>query len=125
MFSRILIANRGEIALRIVRAAKALGVETVCVYSTADKDGPWLRLADETVCIGEGPSADSYLRIDRIISAAEITQDPLFIAAIKIAFPKCFFRHLCGDKSFEMKSNGCFVLRKYNLNIIFQCHKIK
>ena len=49
MFSRILIANRGEIALRIIRAAKSLGVETVCVYSTADKDGPWLEFADKTV----------------------------------------------------------------------------
>ena len=73
MFGRILIANRGEIALRIVRAARELGVQTVCVYSEADADGPWLDLADEKVCIGKGPSAESYLRIDRIISAAEMT----------------------------------------------------
>src|SRR5436190_16752397 len=70
MFTRILIANRGEIALRIIRAARELGVETVCVYSTADRHGPWLEFADRTICIGEGPAKDSYLRIDRIISAA-------------------------------------------------------
>ena len=72
MFTRLLIANRGEIALRIIRAARELGIETVCVYSEADADGPWLEFADRTICIGPGPSAESYLRIDRIISAAEI-----------------------------------------------------
>jgi acetyl-CoA carboxylase biotin carboxylase subunit len=72
MFSRILIANRGEIALRIIRAARELGIETVCVYSQADKGAPWLEFADRTVCIGPGPAVESYLRIDRIISAAEI-----------------------------------------------------
>ena len=73
MFSRILIANRGEIALRIIRAARELDIETVCVFSEADADGPWLELADEKVCIGPGPATESYLRIDRIISAAEIS----------------------------------------------------
>ena len=72
MFSRILIANRGEIALRIIRAARELGIETVCVYSTADANGPWLDHADEKLCIGPGPASESYLRIDRIISAAEV-----------------------------------------------------
>ena len=72
MFRRILIANRGEIALRIIRAAKELGVEAVAVYSTADKDAPYLELADEAICIGPPRSADSYLDISRIISAAEV-----------------------------------------------------
>jgi acetyl-CoA carboxylase, biotin carboxylase subunit len=72
MFSRILIANRGEIALRIIRAARELGVETVCVYSQADRDGPWLEQADDAICIGPPPASESYLRIDRIISAAEV-----------------------------------------------------
>jgi acetyl-CoA carboxylase biotin carboxylase subunit len=74
MFERILIANRGEIALRIIRAARELGCETVCVYSEADKDGPWLEAADHAVCIGPGPAKDSYLRIDRIIAAAEVSK---------------------------------------------------
>ena len=72
MFSRILIANRGEIALRILRACKDLGIETVAVYSEADRDSLHLRYADETVCIGPAPSTDSYLNIPALIAAAEI-----------------------------------------------------
>ncbi|HYF15807.1 MAG TPA: acetyl-CoA carboxylase biotin carboxylase subunit [Phycisphaerales bacterium] len=72
MFKRVLIANRGEIALRIMRACKELGVETVCVYSSADKDAPYLRLADRAICIGPAPAKESYLNIARIIAAAEI-----------------------------------------------------
>jgi acetyl-CoA carboxylase biotin carboxylase subunit len=69
---RILIANRGEIALRVLRTCKELGVEAVCVYSQEDRDAIYLRQADESICIGPGPSASSYLDIPRIISAAEI-----------------------------------------------------
>ncbi len=72
-FSRILIANRGEIALRIIRACRELGIETVAVYSEADRHASYLALADETVCIGPAPSLQSYLDIPKIISAAEIT----------------------------------------------------
>ncbi len=72
MFHRILIANRGEIALRILRACKDLGIETVAVYSEADRDSLHLRYADETICIGPAPSGDSYLNIPAIIAAAEI-----------------------------------------------------
>jgi acetyl-CoA carboxylase biotin carboxylase subunit len=72
MFSKILIANRGEIALRIIRACKELGVQTAVVYSTADKDARYLQLADQSICIGNAPPAESYLNIPRIISAAEI-----------------------------------------------------
>lgn len=73
MFSKILVANRGEIALRIIRACKEMGVRTVAVYSTADAGSPHVHLADEAVCIGGPPSAQSYLNIPAIISAAEIT----------------------------------------------------
>ncbi len=72
MFSRILIANRGEVALRIIRACKELGVETVVVYSEADKNAGYLELADQAICIGPASPAESYLNIPRIISAAEI-----------------------------------------------------
>jgi acetyl-CoA carboxylase biotin carboxylase subunit len=72
MFSRILIANRGEIAVRIIRAAHELGVEVVAVYSTADKDSAHVRMADQAICIGAPPPAESYLNIPHLISAAEI-----------------------------------------------------
>jgi acetyl-CoA carboxylase, biotin carboxylase subunit len=72
MFQRILVANRGEIALRVIRACRDLGVEVVAVYSEADRDAPYLDLADEAICIGQAASTDSYLNIPRIISAAEI-----------------------------------------------------
>lgn len=72
MFKRILIANRGEIALRVIRACRELGIETVAVYSEADSNAIYLRHADETICIGPARSAQSYLDIPRIISAAEI-----------------------------------------------------
>ena len=73
MFHKILIANRGEIALRIIRTCKEMGIKTVAVYSTADKESLHVRFADEAVCIGAAPSKDSYLNIPNIISAAEIT----------------------------------------------------
>src|SRR5579862_2087818 len=72
MFQRILVANRGEIALRVIRACRDMGVEVVAVYSKADRDAPYLNLADDAICIGPAASAESYLKIPRIISAAEI-----------------------------------------------------
>ena len=73
MFQKILIANRGEIALRVLRAAKELGISTVAIHSTADADAMQVRLADESVCIGPPPSRDSYLNIHQIVTACEIT----------------------------------------------------
>lgn len=73
MFSKILVANRGEIAIRIIRACKELGIPTVAVYSEADKNSLHLEFADETVCIGKAPPQESYLNISSILSAAEIT----------------------------------------------------
>src|ERR1700716_2249915 len=72
MFEKVLIANRGEIALRIIRACKELGIRTVSVYSEADVDSLHVQLADESICIGAAPSTESYLKIDRILSAAEV-----------------------------------------------------
>ena len=73
MLERVLIANRGEIALRILRACKELGIETIAVHSTADRELKHVRLADQAVCIGPAPSTLSYLNIPAIISAAELT----------------------------------------------------
>ncbi len=72
MFKRILVANRGEIALRIFRACRELGIETVAIFSEADRGAAYLELADEAYCVGPPKAADSYLKIDRVISAAEI-----------------------------------------------------
>jgi acetyl-CoA carboxylase biotin carboxylase subunit len=72
MFSRILVANRGEIALRVIRACHDLGIEAVAVFSEADRGAPYLDLADERICIGPAPAAESYLKIPRLISAAEV-----------------------------------------------------
>ena len=73
MFDKILIANRGEIALRVLRACKELGIATVAVHSTADADAMHVRLADESVCIGPPPSKESYLNIPALLAACEIT----------------------------------------------------
>src|SRR5512132_1473682 len=73
LFDKVLIANRGEIALRIQRACRELGIKTVVVHSEADADAKYVKLADESVCIGPPPSAASYLNIPAIISAAEVT----------------------------------------------------
>ncbi|GFE60864.1 acetyl-CoA carboxylase biotin carboxylase subunit [Geobacter sp. AOG2] len=73
MFHKVLIANRGEIAIRVIRACKELGIKTVAVYSQADSNSLHVKLADESVCIGPAPSAQSYLNINAIISAAELT----------------------------------------------------
>ena len=70
---KVLIANRGEIAVRIIRACRDLGIKTVAVYSTVDANALHVLLADEAVCIGEGPSPKSYLKISQILAAAEIT----------------------------------------------------
>ena len=73
MFEKILIANRGEIALRIQRACREMGIKTVAVHSEADAEAKYVRLADESVCIGPASSTDSYLNVPAIISAAEVT----------------------------------------------------
>ena len=73
MFSRVLVANRGEIAVRVIRALHELDIEAVAVYSTADRDALHVRLADHAVCIGPPPAAESYLRIPSVVPAAATT----------------------------------------------------
>jgi len=97
MFSKILIANRGEIALRIIRACHELGIEAVAVYSEADKDVPYLALADGAICIGPADPAESYLNIPRIISAAEIADVEAIHPGYGFLAENINFAQICRD----------------------------
>lgn len=97
MFSKILIANRGEIALRIIRACHELGIKTVAVYSEADKDTAYLALADEAICIGPASPAQSYLNMSRIISAAEITDVEAIHPGYGFLAENIKFAQICRD----------------------------
>ena len=101
MFKRVLIANRGEIALRIIRACREMGIESVCVYSTADKDAPYLKDADEAICIGPGPAKESYLNISRIISAAEIANADAIHPGYGFLSERADFSEVCRDCKIE------------------------
>ncbi len=97
MFSKILVANRGEIALRITRACKEMGVRTVAIYSEADAESPHVHLADEAICIGKAPSAQSYLNIPAIISAAEITDVDAIHPGYGFLAENAHFAEICGS----------------------------
>lgn len=97
MFKKILIANRGEIALRIIRTAHEMGIKTVAVYSTADKESLHVRFADEAVCIGPPPSKDSYLNIPNIIAAAEITNADAIHPGYGFLSENAKFSRICKD----------------------------
>ena len=97
MFKKILIANRGEVALRVIRACKELGIRTVAVYSEADAASLHVRFADETVCIGPATSADSYLNVSRILSAAEITDADAIHPGYGFLAENAHFAELCAS----------------------------
>jgi len=97
MFSRILIANRGEIALRIIRACKELGIQSVAVYSDADRNSAYLKLADDSICIGPADPAESYLNIPRIISAAEISNVEAIHPGYGFLAENAHFAEVCRD----------------------------
>lgn len=97
MLSRILVANRGEIALRIIRACRELGIEAVAVYSEADRDAPYLQFADEAICIGPPDCAQSYLNIPRIISAAEVADVEAIHPGYGFLAENSHFAQVCRD----------------------------
>lgn len=95
MFEKILVANRGEIAVRVIRACKELNIRTVAVYSEADANSMHVQLADEAICIGKAPSSESYLKIDRIISAAEIADVDAIHAGYGFLSENAHFADVC------------------------------
>ena len=97
MFKKILIANRGEIALRIIRTCREMGIKTVAVYSTADRDSLHVRFADEAVCIGPPPSRQSYLNIPSLISAAEVTSADAIHPGYGFLSENAEFSQICAD----------------------------
>jgi acetyl-CoA carboxylase biotin carboxylase subunit len=101
MFSKILIANRGEIALRIIRACREMGIQTAVVYSIADKDAAYLKLADQAICIGDAPPGKSYLDIPRIISAAEISDVQAIHPGYGFLSERAHFAEICRSCKIE------------------------
>ncbi|HKB86418.1 MAG TPA: acetyl-CoA carboxylase biotin carboxylase subunit [Ignavibacteriaceae bacterium] len=101
MFNKILIANRGEIALRVIRTCKELGIKTVAVYSEADKDSLHVTFADEAVCIGPSPSKESYLKIPLIISAAQITGSEAIHPGYGFLAENASFSEICADSGIK------------------------
>jgi acetyl-CoA carboxylase biotin carboxylase subunit len=101
MFKKILIANRGEIALRVIRTCREMGIKTIAVYSTADKDSLHVKFADEAVCIGRPASADSYLNIPHIMAAAEITNADGIHPGYGFLAENAKFAEICGDHNIK------------------------
>jgi acetyl-CoA carboxylase biotin carboxylase subunit len=101
MFQKILIANRGEIALRVIRACRDLGIEAAIVFSEADRGAPYLKLADQAICIGPGPAAESYLKVDRIIAAAEIANAQAIHPGYGFLSENSNFAHICRECKIE------------------------
>ena len=100
MFKKILIANRGEIAIRIIRACNEMGIKTVAVYSKADKNSLHIKFADEAICIGEGPAVESYLNIPRIIAAGEITNSDAIHPGYGFLAENAKFSKICKENGF-------------------------
>jgi acetyl-CoA carboxylase biotin carboxylase subunit len=115
MFQRILVANRGEIALRVIRACKELGVEAVAVYSQADRDAPYLELADRAICIGKAASADSYLNIPRLIAAAEAADVQAIHPGYGFLSENPQFAEICRSCNFEFIGPPHEAIRKMGL----------
>jgi acetyl-CoA carboxylase biotin carboxylase subunit len=112
MFKKILIANRGEIALRVIRTCKEMGIKTVAVYSTADAESLHVRFADEAVCIGPPPSSESYLKIANIISAAEITNADAIHPGYGFLSENAKFSRICSEHNIKFIGASAEMIEK-------------
>jgi acetyl-CoA carboxylase, biotin carboxylase subunit len=112
MFKKILIANRGEVAMRIIRTCKEMGIHTVAVYSTADKDSLHVRFADEAVCIGPPDSAESYLNIPKMMAAAEITNADAIHPGYGFLAENASFSEICQEYNIKFIGPGPEMIRK-------------
>lgn len=112
MFKKILIANRGEIALRIIRTCREMGISTVAIYSTADKESLHVKFADEAVCIGPAPSKDSYLNMKTIISAAEITNADAIHPGFGFLSENAEFSQLCAEYNIKFIGASADMINK-------------
>ena len=112
MFKKILIANRGEIALRVIRTCREMGIKTVAVYSTADADSLHVRFADEAVCIGPAPSKDSYLKITNIIAAAEITNADAIHPGYGFLSENAKFSKICAENGIKFIGASAEMIEK-------------
>ena len=101
MFKKVLIANRGEIALRVIRTCREMGISTVAVYSTADEESLHVKFADEAVCIGPPASKDSYLKIPAILSAAEITNAEAIHPGYGFLAENAEFSRICSEHNIK------------------------
>ena len=112
MFKKILIANRGEIAMRVIRTCKEMGIKTVAVYSTADRDSLHVRFADEAVCIGPAPSSESYLKMANIIAAAEITNADAIHPGYGFLSENAKFSNICAEHDIKFIGAGPEMIEK-------------
>src|SRR3569833_1753123 len=112
MFKKILIANRGEIALRVIRTAREMGIKTVAVYSTADRDSLHVKFADEAFCIGKPQSSDSYLNIPHNIAAVEITNAEAIHPGYGFLAENAKFSQICADHGIKFKGPTAEMINK-------------
>src|SRR6476620_10004430 len=112
MFKKILIANRGEIALRIIRTCREMGIKTIAVYSTADKDSIHVKFSDEAVCIGKPASSESYLNIPHIMAAAEITNADAIHPGYGFLAENARFAEICGEHGIKFIGPTPEMIRK-------------
>ena len=121
--TKILVANRGEIAVRIIRAAKELGIKTVAIFSEADRDSLHVALADEAICVGPAMSTESYLKIPNIIAAAEVTNADAIHPGYGFLSENAEFSRVCAENDIKFIGATIHFSGKTSLTWIMNCQK--